>query len=239
MDQRMEDMIDRQIEGLLDNDKVFTAWDVTKAIRGAGEIVNHWEVKARVHGIFENDGMPDYDRQTMDVGKGGDFPFVYYPDWMSQNELQDCVNMIKGITTTVKPCMTGTTQVMTNNGMSTISNVVFKTNPTSTSTGTPSYIDKEVDQWNRLRFPKAMLAGAGLKAGDEVWVSLDADKMDITVHPKSYILNNIAKDDRIMWKPLVIDEYCNLRLSLSDTKFAANAYRITIDGDTVKATEAK
>jgi len=77
---------------------MFTAYDVTKTLRNAGEFVKHSDVNAVVQSMRSNGEMDNYEREVVDVGSSVQ-PFVYYhphsdvskydQHWVENNPNQD------------------------------------------------------------------------------------------------------------------------------------------------------
>lgn len=59
--------------------EMFTAFDITKAIRQTGARAYHSQVKGIVHGMFQNGEMTGYDRTTIDLPNNPGRPFLYFP----------------------------------------------------------------------------------------------------------------------------------------------------------------
>ncbi len=71
------------LEVLQEDELAFTAYDITKELRFIypGENIPHKEVRLIVRDMFEAGEFSDeYDAQTIDVGKPGDPPWLYYPE---------------------------------------------------------------------------------------------------------------------------------------------------------------
>ena len=62
----------------VNDNEMFTAFDITKAIKNQGVSAKHNDIKKVVHGMFFNGDMGGgYDRQVVRIGKAK--PFVYFP----------------------------------------------------------------------------------------------------------------------------------------------------------------
>jgi len=72
------------IDKFTNEDKVFSAYDVTKEVNKNGPVARHYKIKSLVHGIFQAGEMngDNYNREliTLDVGNDDADAFVYYPN---------------------------------------------------------------------------------------------------------------------------------------------------------------
>ena len=59
--------------------EMFTAFDITKAVRQSGGRAYHSQVKGIVHGMFQNGEMTGYDRMVVDLPNSPGRPYLYYP----------------------------------------------------------------------------------------------------------------------------------------------------------------
>lgn len=85
----IEDMVDAAIRENCKNNKSFTAYDITKAIRDKGNYVNHKHVRELVHSFFENDVVFDssYQRRVKSNLDSVNPPYEYYDSSVDENDV--------------------------------------------------------------------------------------------------------------------------------------------------------
>src|SRR5262245_50024005 len=76
----VNEIVDVVTDFVRDN-KMFTAWDVTIAVRKrTQDRVQHFEVKKEVHGFFGKGGMSNYSRTLANLPNVGNTqPWIYHP----------------------------------------------------------------------------------------------------------------------------------------------------------------
>jgi len=82
MEPTTEQAVKDQVGTFTVSDAMFTAYDVTKALRHEqGLDVKHFEVRDVVHAMFDNGDMPTHmSRESRSVGSRRT-AFVYFPSW--------------------------------------------------------------------------------------------------------------------------------------------------------------
>ena len=82
MDPRVQRMVADKVAELINNNAVFTAFDVTQAVRAEGVYLFHRDVKELVHLLFENAAFGEgYERtnETLKTARGSEGAWVYHP----------------------------------------------------------------------------------------------------------------------------------------------------------------
>ena len=107
-----EQKIRAAINGFVQKGFMFTAFDVTKFIRADGTRMSHRDVHDTLVTMFCNSELPDYTRDTVDVGAAV-APFVYYSqyssvngydkDWLTTNPTQAGMNGTASTTGVAQP----------------------------------------------------------------------------------------------------------------------------------------
>jgi len=199
----------------------FTVFEITKAIRKRGFDEYHSTIRDIVHEKYDIDGwMPDYRRQSYDIG-GGIFAIIYFH---KDEDPQPYVDLIRQKASHV--IQTNHTDLV--EGLKD-SVTAHKDSDFTTSAGDniPQLVIKDVDHINRLRFTKPILEAAGFDAGDQISV-LFKNGFVILNKPGDVGLDDLSSIH-------TIDKYTNLRLSLATVGYKARSYRIGVFGCSILA----
>jgi bifunctional DNA-binding transcriptional regulator/antitoxin component of YhaV-PrlF toxin-antitoxin module len=74
------DEVISQVKEFVQEDKMFTAWDVTCELRKkSSHAIKHFEVKRDVQKMFQDGSMPTYNRTIADLPNVSPQPWVYHP----------------------------------------------------------------------------------------------------------------------------------------------------------------
>jgi hypothetical protein len=68
-----------EVNRLIANNEMFTAWDVTKTLRNSMTIGRHSDAKNIVHSIYANGDMTSYRRELIDIDGVSERPYLYLP----------------------------------------------------------------------------------------------------------------------------------------------------------------
>ncbi len=81
--QEVTDSIEEVINGFVAEDKVFTAFDVTKVVNKDGQVAKHYQIKSTVHSLYMcgrlGNNMYSRELVTLDLGNDDADAFVYFP----------------------------------------------------------------------------------------------------------------------------------------------------------------
>jgi len=173
MDPVLEQATKDQVNVYVQGDKLFTAYDVTKALRNEqGLTVNHWEVRKVVHYMFNDGDMPSHMmRESRSVG-GGRTAFVYMPTWRASDtydpdDLGGTADPTTGSPTTTAPT-TPTTPTTTP------TQPPLPSTPSSTPDGRHG-----TDKRGRLCIPNEMTRKLNWKKGNIISVLKDNGRLAI------------------------------------------------------------
>lgn len=177
------------IEGFIDNEQMFTCWDITKALKAKGFVVPHNQVRDFVHGLNANDSVIldawTRNTHTFTLRAGSMTAEVYAPSWLNVNDY-DPYKIRDGSTPTITPRLplnpiTGAIQPR-----NTIIPSTTQKNTGSTITpGIPAVAKRTVqvtvkanlpakrtvrDARGRLCIPNNFIRKLGLKSGDMAYI---------------------------------------------------------------------
>lgn len=73
------DEVKKVVMDKVNANEMFTAFDITKAVRNNGVKAYHSQVKGVVHSMFQNGEMQGYSRNVVDIPNVSGRPFLYFP----------------------------------------------------------------------------------------------------------------------------------------------------------------
>lgn len=205
------------------NAELFTAFDVTKAVRAkVGRSVNvpHNDVKQEVHNLFASGQMgSDYTRTlgNLPLASGIPQPWVYHPTTADPSSYGSGIPQLSAPTSS-NVVVTPVSAVGTDDGVNQTSDGHYK-----------------VDGRDTLCVPKSLLEAVGLKAGDEAHVSADA--------LAGHLVVTKSLPDQTVLTPLssyTVDKYGNVRITQHTlVKGGIGGKVYEIDGDHSKVVVRK
>lgn len=183
-DIKIETMIRDTVNGFVAKGYMFTAFDVTRFLRKAGESIRHGDVNDIVKSMYANSemgqGLDQYQRDTKDLGKAV-APFVYYhpytdvnnyvADWIDSNPSQNGMKN-DNVAVTTPPLVTPVPLVSSVTPVASIAPV------TLTAPVLPKGVRKVTTE-GRLEVPLAEMIDAGLTSHDQVTVRKAGDVLEI------------------------------------------------------------
>jgi bifunctional DNA-binding transcriptional regulator/antitoxin component of YhaV-PrlF toxin-antitoxin module len=207
------------------NAELFTAFDVTKAVRakvGRSVSVPHNDVKQEVHNLFASGQMgSDYTRTlgNLPLASGIPQPWVYHPTTVPAS------NYGSGIPQLSAPAPAVSTPVA----------AVVSTNGSDDGVNQTSDGYFKVDGRETLCVPKSLLEAVGLHPGDEAHVAADALAGHVVVCK--------TPPDQTVLTPLstyTVDKYGNVRITQHTlVKGGCGGKLYEIDGDASKVVVRK
>ena len=180
------------VDALIDDGKMFTAYDVTKSLRSAGFWVEHRDVRECVHGMFERGEMSGtgYARTVIPIpGKAPAFCYHLYTKDASE---YDEMSFGQAVDEDEAP--------------SPIKKVPHAKKDPATL---PSIVLCERDSYGRLNIPKIFVDAIGLKRGENAKVYVNGGHLEIV---------NPERDERKMETPCasyIVNCKGNVRISAS------------------------
>ena len=178
----LQTIIAATLATLIQDQKLFTAYDVTTLVRASGEQVRHGQVRSIVHDLMAREGSYSSTFSTFGVVA---FPAkVYHPVSVSATQYDPSAirNGLKA------PLAAPTTINM--NAVRPVGQPVSKSGGKQVEVGTG----------NRLRVPAESVRKLGLKAGDKGYVSVDNGNIVVTA------AQPVGKPA----KAITVDQYDNL-----------------------------
>ena len=240
----MSDSIIRTaVDGFVQKGFMFTAYDVTKFLRKAGERVRHCEVNDIVKSMFANSEMGQYKREIKDIGAPVS-PFVYahtYSDvndydaaWVDTNPNQD--GMKYDTTSSSGASMVGAYVPLTSVGTTPVAPVapvtpVTPVTPKAPKVSLPIGVHKVTSE-GRLNIPVSVVQSAFFQSAfwncHSVSISNLADK--IVLDPNPNVGSHIA----------VINSDGRIRLSRNSLKKISSGelFKINQVGQQIEVTPA-
>jgi hypothetical protein len=209
------------------NAELFTAFDVTKAVRAkVGRSVNvpHNDVKQEVHNLFASGQMgSDYTRTlgNLPLASGIPQPWVYHPTTADPSSYGSGIPQLcnaPAVPTLTPPVLKAADTNGSDDGVNQTSDGYYK-----------------VDGRETLCVPKSLLEAVGLKAGDEAHVSADA--------LAGHLVVTKSLPDQTVLTPLssyTVDKYGNVRITQHTlVKGGVGGKLYEIDGDSSKVVVRK
>jgi hypothetical protein len=201
MDATMTQKVEDLVIDLTDDNKIFTAFDVTKLLRNDGDKVRHSEVRDVVHNLFNDNAFPTYYTKTSTCIAPGIYAVVFYPDYEDINQYDP-----NGITApVVKTPAPAVNQTPATN----------PTTPVTSITLFPSLVDSR----GRYCIPAKIVREAQLQSGDTVLVSVNPKNISIELDTAKPL------DPNTYYFYYVVDKSNNIRLSakvLKEAGFSTN-----------------
>ena len=215
--------IENVVNDFVNGGNMFTAWDVTVAVRKVAKAkVQHYEVKREVHQMFDNGNMVGYNRELANLPNVNPQPWIYYPPSADPK------------TYTGKPVAPAA--------------AVALPAPSTTVAGSMTALDDGADiggdgsvvyKWDttdRLCIPNKLIRELGLKAGDEVEVVCEVtptNEVRVIQKGAAAIYNNGLSPVATY----MVDTYDNVRITrgaLNKIGLNGVAFEIERNGDEIK-----
>lgn len=210
--------IEDTVKEFVNSDTMFTAWDVTVALRKRSKNnIQHYEVKKEVHQMFDQGNMTGYNRHLANLPNVNSQPWIYYSP-----SVDPTIYTGKPIVPTAAVVLPSPTSSMSS---------VDSTDDGSDVAADGSLVYK-FDTTDRLCVPNKLIRELNLKVGDEVDVVYTVPTTsEVCVVPKGGLpgLSSIAT--------YVVDKYDNVRISRAAlTKIGINgiAFEIERHGTAIK-----
>ncbi len=164
------------VDAMVEAEESFTAFDVTTQLRVKGEFVLHYEVRALVHGLFDNDDpiFTNYSRENHVIGHGTNV-LVFHP----YNVDVDEYDPNKFVNATSKQT------------------ILDQTTDIDDDQDEDEDDDKiGTDKRGRLCVRASFIRQLGLNAGDKVVIGKDADSLIVQRFVPSYADEHVLKVDK-------------------------------------------
>jgi hypothetical protein len=155
----LQTIIAATLATLIQDQKQFTAFDVTLLVRASGEQVRHSQVKSIVHDLMSREGSYSKTFNTFGV--------VAFPAWVYHPV---SANASAYSATAIRDELANKSAAVNFNAVRPVGQPISK----------PSGKQVEVGTGNRLRVPAESVRKLGLKAGDKGYVSVDNGKIIVT-----------------------------------------------------------
>lgn len=212
--------IENVVNDLVNNGTMFTAWDVTLAVRKTVKArVQHFEVKREVHQMFDNGNMVGYNRELANLPNVDPQPWIYYPPSADPKTYTG-----KPVAPAAAAALPAPTPVASMTALDDGADI-----------GGDGSVVYKWDTTDRLCIPNKLIREMGLKQGDEVEVVCAVPPgNEVSVFQKGkpdYTkgLSNVAT--------YVVDTYDNVRITrgaLNKIGLSAVAFEIERNGDEIK-----
>jgi hypothetical protein len=206
----LKEIVAEMVEKMVNNDKMFTAFDITSLLRNIhGEEIRHYEVRGVVHDMFMNSSLPlDYICTSVDIPIDGkpSKAFVYHPKW--KNPIEYNADEFQG--EDANPF---------SKAQSTGSSVT-----TSTSTAAPvSKFARMRDGRGRICVPARVVRKAGLVPTDTVMVEISSGKLKLRP-------GNVISVGEVRY---TVDKHFNIRISRTvvDSAGLGNTFNCSVGTD--------
>jgi len=162
-------LVKNEVDGQIDQGKMFTAYDITKKLRDAKVWCKHNEVRDEVHNLFHNDEMgADYRRTNGLVNSRNDYAWIYHH---YMDDAADYVNP------SVSPA----------NVLSPVKTVVVPASiPHSAPTFNTNFYQKSVDSRGRLLIEKKYVSDVGFEPGDDAYVYFNTAQACLVIVDGTY-----------------------------------------------------
>ena len=213
------DLIAAIVVGKIAVEELFTAFDVTSAVRRSAVIPNarHWQVKGVVHDMFNQGQMgPDYTRTLQNVG-AQEPAFVYHPYTVSSTNYGTVTVPTQPVVQVARPTVT------LPGGRSTATRTMLSASPFGAIAGQVNTLKDgtaKSDSLGRILVPKKALAHIGATPKSQVWMTKNADGTIVIT----------SGDVNPGGKPYSVDIYQNLKFTIGTNR------EFMIDGDTQRIT---
>jgi len=216
--------IENAVNDFVNNGTMFTAWDVTLAVRKTVKAkVQHYEVKREVHNMFDNGNMVGYNRELANLPNVDPQPWIYHPPTANPKNY------------TGKPVAPAAAALPA----PTVAAAAPAGSMTALDDGADIGGDGSVvykwDTTDRLCIPNKLIREMGLKSGEEVEVVCTVPPgNEVSVFKKGtpdYTsgLSHVAT--------YMVDTYDNVRITrgaLNKIGLSAVAFEIERNGDEIK-----
>lgn len=215
------------VNEFMNADTMFTAWDVTVAVRKRSkDKVQHFEVKKEVHRMFDNGGMPSYDRVLANLPNVNPQPWIYYPPSADPSTYDGKPVSIS--TPVALPAPTAS--------MSTVDD-----DDDDVDVAADGSVVYKFDSTDRLCVPNKLVRDLGLKEGDEVEVVACATiPTEVCVVPKGSSFPGQPPHVSSSVATLTVDRYDNVRIGRTTlTKAGINGVAFEIEHDGSNAIKVK
>lgn len=187
--------IEDSVSEFVNANTMFTAWDVTMAVRKRSQDrVQHYEVKREVHKMFDQGSMFSYNRTLANLPNVSPQPWIYHP-------LGSDVSQYNG-----HPTVSGSSAPAAPSPVQSISSV-DDGNDDGSDTAADGSIVYKFDSTDRLCVPNKFVRQIGLKKGDVV-------AMLCSNHPSNEV--EVFKFDlnkHGTCNTYTVDSYDNVRIS--------------------------
>lgn len=213
----IEDVVTEFVNG----DTMFTAWDVTVAVRKRSkDRVQHFEVKKEVHRMFDQGGMPSYNRQLANLPGINPQPWLYYPPSADPN------------TYTGKPAAPAAAAPSVVALPSPSSSMSTVDDDDAVDVAADGSVVYKFDTTDRLCVPNKLVRELGLKEGDEVDVVSANGVGEVCVVRKGETFPGQPPHVSATLASLTVDRYDNVRIGRTTlTKGNLNGVAFEIERD--------
>lgn len=213
--------IENVVNDFVNNGNMFTAWDVTLAVRKTVKArVQHYEVKREVHQMFDNGDMIGYNRELANLPNVNPQPWIYYPPSADPKTYTG-----KPVAPTAAAALPAPTPVASMTALDDGADI-----------GGDGSIVYKWDTTDRLCIPNKLIREMGLKSGDEVEVvctTPPGNEVSVFQKGSPAIFNNGLSQVATY----MVDTYDNVRITrgaLNKIGLSAVAFEIERNGDEIK-----
>jgi hypothetical protein len=203
MNQTQQNLLNTILQAKVANQEMFTAYDITMAMRASGVNIYHSEVRDEVHNFYTSGNMTNYNRKSQLVA-GGVFAYVFYhcqsdpSTYVSKNPVATPMTSNSTPVASVKTAVTLT-----------------PIKPTGTRNTDPSSLT--IDAWQRLRVPASITRQIGLKPYDYADVKFDSKNGIIEIGRTGCVPGAIQSN--------TVDQYGNIRFGLKQQRINATSFK--------------
>lgn len=203
MNPTQQNLMELILQSKLANNELFTAFDITLAIRASGVPVFHNEVREAIHDAYLNGGMGNLYIKTYHKLGNGESAFVFHPHTIGVYNYQ------------IQPV---TVNQPTNKNSQPANVVPAKITPTLVKTkrnSDPSSLTP--DAWQRIRIPAQLTRQIGLKPYDYADISFDSKTGTIQV-------GKVGSNPSAL-QSNTVDQYGNIRIGLKQHNINATQFK--------------
>lgn len=212
-------LIEDAVNNFVNDNKMFTAFDVTKEVRGqTQDRVYHDEVKKEVHKMFHNNRVSGYARSLASLPNANPQPWLYHPVNVNTSLYQG-----SPVADNAANAPVAQAAVATPTPTAAISSVVDDGDDDNVYS---------LDTTNRLCVPNKLVRQTGLKHGDGAAVYFNGVTRQVHV----LALNKAAPSMSSHLTSYVVDKDDNIRITesvLNKAGLSGTDYEITGDGDSI------
>ena len=211
------------VNDFVNNGTMFTAWDVTLAVRKTVKAkVQHYEVKREVHQMFDNGNMVGYNRELANLPNVDPQPWIYYPPTADPKTYTG-----KPVAPAAAAALPAPTPVASMTALDDGADI-----------GGDGSVVYKWDTTDRLCVPNKLVRDLGFKAGDEVdVVSVNTVQNEVCVVKKGETFPGAPPHLSATLATLTVDRYDNIRIgrtALNKASINGVAFEIDRDGDSIK-----